>query len=191
MPDNTRPLLILGIAGSLRKGSYNRAALRVAQQVAPAGTTIEIFDLDGIPLFNQDHEQTPPEKVAHFKARIRAADAILFSTAEYNYSIPGALKNAIDWGSRPYGDSAWKGKPVAIMGASAGAQGTARAQYHLRQVFIFLDVMALGQPEVMIANAHEKFDAQGNLTDEKTREHIKKLVDALVAWTRRLEKGKP
>jgi chromate reductase len=190
MGDTDRSLLILGIAGSLRMASYNRAALRVAQQIAPAGTTVEIFDLEGIPAFNQDHEQTPPEKVVQFKARIRAANAILFSTAEYNYSIPGVLKNAIDWGSRPYGDSAWKGKPAAIMGASAGPQGTARAQYHLRQVFVFLDVLALIQPELMIGNAHEKFDAQGNLGDDKTRERIKNLVDGLVAWTRRLEKGK-
>lgn len=190
MDDAARPLLILGIAGSLRKASYNRAALRVAQQVAPAGTTIEIFDLDGIPPFNQDHEQTPPEKVLQFKAHIRAADAILFSTAEYNYSIPGVLKNAIDWASRPYGDSAWKGKPVAVMGASAGAHGTARAQYHLRQVFVFLDMMALVQPELMIASAHEKFDASGNLTDEKTRGYVKRFIEALVAWTRLLEKGK-
>ena len=191
MADAMRPLLILGIAGSLRQGSYNRAALRVAQQVAPTGTTIELFDLDGIPPFNQDLEQAVPEKVTQFKARIRAADAILFSTAEYNYSIPGVLKNAIDWASRPHGASAWKGKPAAIMGASAGTQGTSRAQYHLRQVFIFLDMMALVQPEVMIANAHEKFDASGNLTDEKTRGYIKKLIEALVAWTHRLEKGKP
>jgi len=190
MADAARPLLILGIAGSLRKASYNRAALRAAQQVAPAGTTIETFDLDGIPPFNEDHEQTPAEKVVQFKGRIRAADAILFSTAEYNYSISGVLKNAIDWASRPYGDNAWKGKPAAIMGASMGLQGTARAQYHLRQVFVFLDMMALVQPEVMIAKAHEKFDASGNLTDEKTRGYITKLVEALVAWTRQLEKGK-
>ncbi len=183
-------LTILGIAGSLRKGSYNRAALRAAQQLAPADARIEIFELDGIPVFNQDEDAHPPEKVVQLKARVRAADAILFVTPEYNYSIPGALKNAIDWASRPYGDSAWEGKPVAVMGASPGTLGTARAQYHLRQVFVFLNMYPLNRPEVMIARADERFDAQGNLTDESTREHIRKLVAALAAWTRQLQKAR-
>ena len=121
-------MTILGIAGSLRSGSINRAALRAAQKMAPEGVRLEIFELDGIPPFNQDEESRPPAKVVEFKARIRAADAILFVTPEYNYSIPGVLKNAIDWASRPYGDNAWDGKPAAIMGASGGANGTARAQ---------------------------------------------------------------
>ena len=184
------PLTILGIAGSLRKASYNRAALRVAQQVAPKDVKFEIFELDGIPLFNQDDDQHPPEKVVQFKARIRAADAILFVTPEYNYSIPGVLKNAIDWASRPYGDSAWDGKPVAIMGASPGMLGTARAQYHLRQCFVFLNMHPLNKPEVMIANASQRFDDKGNLTDDDTREHIEKLVEALAQWTRQLQKGR-
>ena len=118
---------ILGIAGSLRKDSYNKAALRAAQQLAPANAAVDIFELDGIPGFNQDEEQKPPQKVVELKAAIRQADAILFVTPEYNYSIPGVLKNAIDWASRPYGDSAWSGKPAAIMGASVGMAGTARA----------------------------------------------------------------
>src|SRR5438046_1791360 len=122
---------ILGIAGSLRIGSYNRAALRAAQALAPAGMALEVFELDGIPPYNQDEERKPPQKVADLKARIRAADAILLATPEYNYSIPGVLKNAIDWASRPYGDSAWDGKPVALMSASMGAFGGVRAQYHL------------------------------------------------------------
>src|SRR4051812_18454183 len=116
---------ILGIPGSLRRGSYNRALLRAAQQVVPSGATLEVFDLVGIPVFNEDDEGNPPEKVKQFKARIRESDAILFATPEYNYSIPGGLKNAIDWASRPYGDSAWMGKPAAIMGASLGRMGTA------------------------------------------------------------------
>ena len=128
-----RPLTILGFAGSLRKGSYNRAALRAAKELAPANVTIEIFELDGIPPFNQDEEEHPAERVVKFKERIRAADAILMVTPEYNYSVPGVLKNAIDYASRPYGDSAWAGKPVAVMGASIGGFGSARAQYHLRQ----------------------------------------------------------
>ena len=119
---------ILGIAGSLRRDSFNKAALRAAQKLAPQGTTIEIFDLDGIPLFNQDQEKSPPAKVVEFKKKIREADAILIATPEYNYSVPGVLKNAIDWASRPYGDSAWAKKAVAVMGASPSALGTARAQ---------------------------------------------------------------
>lgn len=179
------PLTILGIAGSLRKASYNRAALRAAQQLAPQDSQIEIFDLDGIPPFNQDMEKNPPERVVRFKERIRAADAILFVTPEYNYSIPGVLKNAIDWASRPYGDNAWDGKSVAVMGASVGSLGTARAQYHLRQVFVYVNMHPLNRPEVMIANAAERFDQQGNLTDEKTKDHIRQLLAALVECTRR------
>ena len=182
----SNPVHILGIAGSLRRASYNRAALRAATQLVPQDATLDIFELDGIPGFNQDEEQNPPAKVADFKRRIRAADAILIVTPEYNYSIPGVLKNAIDWASRPYGDSAWSGKPVAIMGASIGTIGTARAQYHLRQVFVFLNMFPVNQPEVMIGNAAERFDAQGNLTDETTKDFIRKLLQSLVEWTGRL-----
>lgn len=184
------PLTILGIAGSLRKGSYNRAALRAAQQLVPQGARLETFDLDGIPPFNQDEEQHPPAKVTELKARIRAADAILLVTPEYNYSIPGVLKNAIDWASRPYGDNAWDGKPVAVMGASIGNIGTARAQYHLRQVFVFLNMHPVNQPEVMIGNAAERFDAQGNLVDESTKKHIQRLLESLVNWAQHHEKGR-
>ena len=120
------------------------------------------------------------------KRRIRAADALLLVTPEYNYSIPGVLKNAIDWASRPSGDNAWSGKPAAIMGASTGAFGTARAQYHLRQVFVFLNVYAVNQPEVMIGNAAERFDAQGNLQDDMSKKLIRQLLQNLVDWTERL-----
>jgi len=170
---------ILGIAGSVRKASFNKSALRAAQKLVPEGASIEIFDIDGLPGFNQDEEKNPPAKVTELKAKIRAADAVLFVTPEYNYSIPGVLKNAIDWASRPYGDSAWKGKPVAVMGASVGVIGTARAQYHLRQVFVFLDMDALNQPEVMI-NASKSFDDHGNLTDQQTKELVGKLLANLV-----------
>jgi chromate reductase len=180
------PVRILGIPGSLRKQSYNKAALRAAQQLLPGGATLDIFELDGIPVFNQDEERTPPPRVVELKARIRAADAILLSTPEYNYSVPGALKNAIDWASRPFGDSAWKGKPVAIMGASVGLLGTARAQYHLRQMFVFLDMYPLNLPEVMIGSAAQRFDEQGELTDETSRKLLAQLLEALVSWTRRL-----
>ena len=182
-------LKVLGIAGSLRKGSFNRLALRAARQLAPAGMKIDVVELGGFPAFNQDEEKSPPQIVTDFKQKIRAADAILIASPEYNYSVPGVLKNAIDWASRPYGDSAWKGKPVAVMGASGGTLGTARAQYHLRQMFVFLDMYAVNQPEVMIAAAHEKFDAEGNLKDERTKELIRSLLAALEAWTRRLGAG--
>jgi chromate reductase len=185
-----KPLNILGIAGSLRRQSYNRAALRAALNLAPQGAKIHIFELDGIPGFNEDEEKSPPLKIVDLKKQIRAADAVLFVTPEYNYSIPGVLKNAIDWASRPYGDSAWSGKPVAVMGASVGNIGTARAQYHLRQVFVFLNMFPLNQPEVMIGNASERFDSDGNLTDEDTKEHIRRLLQSLVEWTSRLHQQK-
>lgn len=180
-------LSILGIAGSLRRASLNRAALRAAQQLVPAGAVLEIADLVGIPVFNEDDEAQPPAPVVALKQRVAAADAILLVTPEYNYSIPGGLKNAMDWVSRPYGDNSWRGKPVAVMGASPGMLGTARAQYHLRQTFVFLNMLPVNQPEVLIAKAGERFDEQGNLTDEKTRALIAKLLSTLVDWTRRLQ----
>lgn len=176
---------ILGIAGSLRKASFNRAALKAAQGLVPAGATLETFDLPDLPGFNQDNEKSPPAAVTDMKAKIRAADAILIVTPEYNYSIPGVLKNAIDWAARPYGDSAWKGKPVAVMGASVGALGTARAQYHLRQCLVFLDMPVVNQPEVMISAAATKFDQSGNLTDATAKELIGKLLTSLCDLTRR------
>lgn len=181
-----KPITILGIAGSLRRQSYNRSALRAAQEVVPQGATLEILDLPDLPGFNEDLEKTPPEAVVELKRRIRAADAILFVTPEYNYSVPGVLKNAIDWASRPYGDSAWAGKPAAVMGASIGIIGTARAQYHLRQMAVFLNLFMVNQPEVMITSAATKFDANGNLTDPATREFIRQLVQSLVNWTQRI-----
>ena len=181
------PLVILGIVGSLRRDSFNRSAFRAAQELAPEGTSIELLEIDGLPGFNQDDEGNPPAKVAEMKQRIRNADAILFVTPEYNYSVPGVLKNAIDWASRPYGDSAWTGKPVAIMGASVGMLGTARAQYHLRQIFVFLNMYPVNQPEVMISKAATRFDEKGNLTDERTRKLIQQLLQELVRWTRLLQ----
>ena len=183
------PIRILGIAGSLRRASYNRAALHAATQLVPEGAVLDTFELDDIPIFNQDEDQQPPASVIELKRRIREADAILFVTPEYNYSIPGVLKNAIDWASRPYGDSAWNGKPTAIMGAYIGGFGTARAQYHLRQILVFLNMFPLNQPEVMIGNAVAHFDQAGNLTDEKTKDHIRRLLGSLVAWTQRIEQA--
>ncbi|MGO9379297.1 MAG: NADPH-dependent FMN reductase [Dissulfurispiraceae bacterium] len=180
-------LSILGFAGSLRQNSYNRALLRAAQEMVPSEARLEIFDLAGIPPFNQDMEHQPAEKVKDFKAAIRAADALLIVTPEYNYSMPGVLKNALDSASRPYGDNALDGKPVAIMGASMGMLGTARAQYHLRQSCVFLNMYPLNFPEVMVPFAHEKIDDNGRLTDPTTGEKISALLEALVLWARRIK----
>ena len=180
------PIVILGIAGSLRKESFNRSLLRAAQELAPEGARIETFEIDGIPPFNQDEETNPDPRVVELKQRVRAADAILFVTPEYNYSIPGVLKNAIDCASRPYGDSAWTGKPVAVMGASVGTLGTARAQYHLRQTFVFLNMYPVNQPEVMVSNAQKRFDQEGKLTDDTTKQLVRQLLSELVNWTKRL-----
>ena len=185
-----KPVKILGFVGSLRKGSYNKALMRAAVELTPEDAKIEVFDLEGIPPFNQDLERQPPQIVKDFKAKIRKADAILIASPEYNYSVPGVLKNAIDWASRPYGDNAFEGKPVAIMSASIGTLGGARAQYHLRQSFVFLDMRPLNRPEVMMPFAQDNVDANGNVTNEQTKRLIRELLEALVQWTRKL-KAKP
>jgi chromate reductase len=174
-----KTISILGIVGSLRKASYNHAALVAAQKLVPAGVILTLTGIQDIPVYNQDGENTLPASVLEFKQQIHAADAVLFATPEYNYSLPGGLKNAIDWASRPFGESAWAGKPAAILGASVGGFGTARAQYHLRQILVALDMPVVTQPEVMIGNASQKFDQNGVLTDEPTREFIRKLLVAL------------
>jgi chromate reductase len=181
---------ILGFVGSLRKGSYNKALMRAAVALVPDDAAIEVFGLEGIPPFNQDLENQPPQTVKEFKAKIRKADAILIATPEYNYSIPGVLKNAVDWASRPYGDNAFEGKPVALMSASIGSLGGARAQYHLRQSFVFLDMHPLNRPEVMMPFSGDNVDAEGNVTNEQTKQLIRELLEALVQWTRKL-KDKP
>jgi chromate reductase len=183
----SKPITILGFAGSLRKGSYNKGLLRATATLMPKNAKLEIFDLEGIPPFNQDAERSPPEKVKEFKAKIKAADALLIATPEHNYSFSGVLKNAIDWASRPYGDNAFEDKPVAIMSASIGMLGGARAQYHLRQVFVTLDMYALNWPEVMVTRAAEKFDKNGDLTDQETRTRIRELLENLIDWTNRLK----
>jgi chromate reductase len=181
---------VLGFAGSLRKGSFNRMLLRAAASLAPPGMTIDAFELDAIPLYNGDVEaQGDPEPVAEWKDAIRRSDAILVVTPEYNYGVPGVLKNAIDWASRPPGKSVLTGKPAAIMGASPGGFGSGRAQLQLRQAFVFTQTHAVLQPEVLVARAHEKFDAEGRLTDEPTRKFVRQLLEALQAWTERLRHG--
>lgn len=177
---------VLGISGSLRKGSFNSGLLRAAREVLPAGMDLEIADIAAIPLYNGDVEASAyPEPAAKLKARIAAADALLFSTPEYNYSIPGVLKNAIDWVSRPPQESPLSGKPIAIMGAGSRL-GTARAQYHLRQVAVFTNMLPINKPELLVMNAAEKFDENGNLKDESIKEHLAALLAALAAWVRRL-----
>ncbi len=183
-----KQIKVLGFAGSLRRYSFNKALLRAAVQLAPKNVIIETFDLEGIPPFNQDLETQPTQKVKEFKAKIKGADSVLIATPEYNFSIPGVLKNAIDWASRPYTDNAFEGKPVAMMGASTGMLGTSRAQYHLRQSFVFLNMHPINRPEVFVAYAQEKFDEKGNLKDEKTQQQIAKLIESLVDWTIKLKK---
>jgi len=182
---------ILAIVGSLRRGSYNRMAYNAVRELLPEGVTIEEGEIGSIPLFNDDvlTESGPPEPVRRLREQIAAADAVLFISPEYNYSIPGVLKNAIDWVSRPATDQPLRGKPVAVLGAAKGALGTGRMQYHLRQVFVFLEAIALGKPEVMITFEETKFDAQGRLTDEPTRRVIRAQMEALVAWVQRLSAG--
>jgi chromate reductase len=182
---------ILGIAGSLREGSFNRAALRAAQSLMPQNAQLEIYEsLGEIPPFNQDKETSLPKPVKELKKAIKEADAILLVTPEYNYSVPGVLKNAIDWASRPYGENAWENKVVALMGASSNMLGTGRAQYHLRQMFVFLNIHTLNRPEVMIANAQDKFDENGQLKDQYTIDKIRLLLESLVEKIEKLDKLK-
>ncbi len=176
---------ILGIGGSLRKGSYSAALLRAATELLPNGVTMEIADLSGIPMFNQDDEASPPEPVRRFKSQIKEADAILFSTPEYNFGIPGYLKNAIDWASRPNGDNSFKDKPAAIMSSSGGMLGGIKAQLQLRQILVYLDMHALND-SIVASGVNKIIDADGKLTDQRMRDRVKQVVEELVAWANRL-----
>ena len=185
-----RPLTFLGIAGSLRRASYNRGLIRAAVELAPAGTRVIAYDLAEIPLYNADVEEVgDPGSVAAFKAAIAAADALLIATPEYNHCVPGVLKNAVDWASRPARRSVLTDRPVAIMGASSGRGGTARAQAHLRDGLTYTNGLVLPLPEVLVAESGARFDADGNLIDPSTRADVRDLLVALAAWTRRL--GRP
>jgi chromate reductase len=182
-------LRVLAFAGSLRKGSYNRALLRAAQELAPEDVRIDIFDLIDVPLYNGDVEaEGDPDGVARLKQAIRAADGVLMATPEYNHGVPGVMKNAVDWVSRPPRDAPLGGKPVAILGASPGLTGTARGQSQLRQAFEFTNSYPMPQPEILVIRAHEKFDAEGRLTDESTRQHLSVFLSAFAAWIRRLNR---
>jgi chromate reductase len=170
---------VLGICGSLRKGSFNAMALRAAQKLAPAGIEVEIADIGAIPMFNDDLRAAgEPAAVAELKAKVRAADAVLLVSPEYNFSVPGVLKNTLDWMSRPP-EPPFEGKVVAIMGASGGPLGTARGQYHLRQVLVYMNTFTVNKPEVFIGAAQTKFNAEGELTDETTARFIGDLLVSL------------
>lgn len=183
---------ILGIGGSLRKGSYNMALLRAARELAPSTVTITIYEgLGDIPIYNADVEaQGIPQPVQRFKEAIRAADALLIATPEYNYNIPGMLKNAIDWASRPPADNPFAGKPVGIIGASPGIGGTVRAQLALRQAFVFLNGYVMPRPELLVFRASEKIDGEGNLTDKETRKLLQDFIPALADWASHFRKAK-
>lgn len=184
-PGDTVKVSVLAFSGSLREGSYNRALLRAAVELAPGGMTIEIFDISAVPLYNADVETAGvPEPVAAFKRAIGAADGLLIATPEYNHGVPGITKNAIDWASRPPRESPLDRKPVGIVGTSPGMTGTARGQSQLRQAFGFTNSYCMPQPEVLVARAREKFDLEGRLTDQPTREHLAKYLTALADWIR-------
>jgi chromate reductase len=178
---------ILGIVGSLRQGSFNRMLLREAFRLAPPKVETQTAELAGIPLYDGDLEEHDyPVPVNSLKDAIRAADGILLASPEYNYSIPGVVKNAIDWTSRPAKDIPWKGKPVAIMGASSGRFGTVRGQQHLRLVLFAVGAMVLNQPEILVGPAKEAFDGEGHLTDERVLGQMAKLWPAFLAWIDRV-----
>jgi chromate reductase len=179
-------LRILGICGSLRKGSYNALLLRAYAEWVPPDTAIETAPIDQIPAYNEDVRQVGfPAPVGRLREQIQAADALLIVTPEYNYSIPGVLKNAIDWASRPP-EQPFNEKPIAISGASPSMLGSARAQYDLRRCFVYLNSFVLNQPEVMVAQAHERFDKEGKLTHQGSQKLIVEQLQALVAFVARV-----
>ena len=188
--DKSEPLLIVGFAGSLRKESYNKMLLYAASELIPKNIKLEILDLREIPLFNQDLEHNMPETVRRFKEKIRQADALLIVTPEYNSSIPGVLKNALDWASRPPGDNSLDGKPVAIMSASIGMLGGARAQTHLRQILSSLNAYVVNKPEIIVNFANEKFDANGRFKDERVKIFIRQLLENLIKLAEILKSNK-
>jgi chromate reductase len=180
---------ILAILGSLRKGSFNRMLMNAAIEVAPAEMTFEIADISEFPLYNQDVEVVGiPEVVLQFKNQIKNADALLLVTPEYNYSMSGVLKNAIDWASRPPKENPFNGKPCGIISASTSLMGGSRAQYHLRQSCVFVNLIPMNKPEVMVMKAHEKFDEHGKLIDEATQKFLADFMQALKEWTAKIGK---
>ncbi len=187
MSASDTPRHVIGIAGSLREGSYNRSLLRAAQELAPTTLIVDVAEIGQIPLYNGDVEESAvPRAVVELRAAVREADALLIVTPEYNHGVPGVLKNTFDWLSRPPRQSCLDRKPTALMGASPGMTGTARAQSQLRQSFVFTSTPAMLQPEVLVARAHEKFDADGRLTDEPTRQHLSLFLERFAGWINRM-----
>ena len=177
---------ILGISGSARRRSYNTALLEAAKELLPEGAALEVYDVSVLPLYNQDIEVEIPAPVMRFKEEIRRAEAVLFATPEHNYSITAVLKNAIEWGNRPVEDNSWDGKPAAIMSASTSPRGGARAQLHLRQIMVDLNMYPINKPQLLVARAQENFDANLKLTNSEFREILRTLLISLTEWTLRL-----
>src|SRR5260370_20783711 len=186
MPEPSK-IAILGISGSGRKRSYNSALLGAAKQLLPPGATLEIVDVSRLPLYNQDLEHEMPEEVKELKKKIRGADAILLATPEHTYSITAVLKNAIEWGNRPRRDASWSGKPAAIISASTSLRVGARAQLHLRQIMIDLNMYPINRPQLLVANAKDKFSESLQFTDEETLQTLRDILSSLVKWTRKLQ----
>lgn len=187
MPDNrTQPIRVLGIPGSLREGSFNKGLLRAAREEAPEHMQIDLFELDAIPLFDQDVEdEGDPAPVRRMKTAIREADAVLIAVPEYQHGMSGVLKNALDWASRPPRDAPLTGKVAGMMGASPSPVGTARAHLQLRRVLSYNQCRMVTKPEVLVAHAPDKFDDEGRFTDEKGREFIRKHLAALAEEVRK------
>jgi chromate reductase len=180
-------LRLLGVVGSIRKGSHNRALVRAIAEELPAGITLSFYErLAELPVFDPDQKEAPAI-VEDFKEAIRGVDGLVIATPEYNYSISGLLKNAIDWASRPPTTSPLRGKPVGIVSASTGISGGMRAQYHLRQMLVFTNSPAMNQPEVIIPRAQDRFDAEGKLIDESTRELLRRFGAGLASWVERFQ----
>ena len=170
------------LVGSLRKDSFSRKVAKALMALAPPSLKLEIVEIGALPLYNQDDDAAPPAPSVAFKAKIAAADAVLFVTPEYNRSVPGVLKNAIDIASRPYGKSAWDGKPGAIVSVTPGGLGAFGANHHLRQSLVFLNVPAMQQPEAYISNASKLFNDSGELADADMRASLQRFMTAFAAW---------
>jgi chromate reductase len=183
-----QPVDVAVLVGSLRKESFNRKMAHALAELAPPSLKLEIVEIRNLPLFNQDDEANPPPASAAFKARIQKAEAAIFVTPEYNRSVPGVLKNAIDVASRPYGKSAWDGKPAAVVSVSGGAIGAFGANHHLRQSLVFLNMPTLQQPEAYIGHAASLFDADGKLVKPETREFVGKFMNAYAAWVEKIRR---
>ena len=176
---------VVALVGSLRRASHTRALVKAFAPIAPPALKIEILGIGELPLYNEDDEANPPAPWKAFRERVARADAVLFATPEYNRSIPGALKNAIDVGSRPYGKSVWSGKPAAVVSCSPGALGGFGSNHHLRQCLVFLDMPVLQQPEAYIGNVSKLLGPDGSIADEKSREFCTQLLHKFDAWIRR------